>query len=140
MLTHVGLNVPDLPAAKRYYDEVMPLVGFEPFFHNEGEFSYRPAGGKPGTFVFFYLAQEPGEYSRHRPGLQHLAFMVKTRPAVDEAHSKAIELGSHIIHAPKMWPEYHEHYYAAFWSDPHGFMLEAVCHYPPERAADRRLV
>lgn len=131
MLTHIGLNVPDLASAKRYYDGLMPAVGFEPFFDKEGEFSYRPARGKPGTLVFFYEAKEPGDYSRHRQGLQHLAFMVRTRPAVDEAHAKAIALGSEIIHPPRMWPEYHEHYYACFWHDPHGFMLEAVCHYPP---------
>ena len=131
MLTHVGLNVPDLVAAKRYYDELMPSVGFEPFIAGEGQFSYRPAGGKPGTLIFFYLSQEPADYSRHRTGLQHVAFMVKTRPAVDEATAKAFSLGSEVIHPPRMWPEYHQHYYASFWYDPHGFMLEAVCHYPP---------
>jgi hypothetical protein len=33
ILGHLGINVPDLVAAKRYYDALMPLVGFEPFFH-----------------------------------------------------------------------------------------------------------
>ncbi len=31
MLGHIGVNVPDLRAAKTYYDAIMPLVGFEPF-------------------------------------------------------------------------------------------------------------
>ena len=61
MLTHVGLNVPNLAAATLYYDELMPSLGFEPFIAGEGQFSYRPAGGKPGTLSFFYIAQEPGD-------------------------------------------------------------------------------
>lgn len=49
MLGHLGLNVPDLTAAKRYYDALMPQVGFEPFLAADDQFAYRPAGGKPGT-------------------------------------------------------------------------------------------
>lgn len=130
VLDHLGLNVPDLVAAKAYYDEIMPLLGFETFFFTDTQFSYRPAGDKPGTRIFFYGALEPGDYSRHKPGLQHLAFRLRSRAEVDAAHAKAVGLGSEIIHAPKMWPEYHEHYYSAFWYDPHGFMLEPVCHKP----------
>jgi catechol 2,3-dioxygenase-like lactoylglutathione lyase family enzyme len=64
MLGHLGINAPDLSAAKRYYDALMPLVGFEPFFHSDDEFSYRPAKARPDTFLFFYLAAvEPTEYS-----------------------------------------------------------------------------
>ena len=37
MLGHLGINVPDLLTAKRYYDALMPLVGFEPFFHADDE-------------------------------------------------------------------------------------------------------
>jgi hypothetical protein len=29
-----------------------------------------------------------------------------------------------------MFPHYHENYYASFWFDPHGFLLEIVCHKP----------
>ena len=31
MLGHLGVNVPDLRAAKTYYDAVMPLLGFDEF-------------------------------------------------------------------------------------------------------------
>jgi catechol 2,3-dioxygenase-like lactoylglutathione lyase family enzyme len=51
VLGHVGLNVPDLDAARRYYSAVMPLAGFEVFLDAEDEFAYRPAGGKPGTYL-----------------------------------------------------------------------------------------
>jgi len=41
--------VPDLAAAKRYYDALMPLVGFKLFFEAHDEFAYKPADNKPGT-------------------------------------------------------------------------------------------
>jgi catechol 2,3-dioxygenase-like lactoylglutathione lyase family enzyme len=122
------VNVTDLGQAKAYYDQFMPLVDYEPFFAVEDQFSYLPANQKRGTWVFFYEAAEPTDYSRQRPGLQHLAFMVDTRRAVDEAHEWAIAAGSEILHAPREFPEYHEGYYATFWLDPEGFMLEIVCH------------
>jgi len=71
MLGHLGINVPDLVAAKRYYDALMPLVGFEPFVDAADEFAYKPVENKPGTYLFFYTAvihhpqhfpQYPGHY------------------------------------------------------------------------------
>jgi catechol 2,3-dioxygenase-like lactoylglutathione lyase family enzyme len=128
VLGHLGINVPDLAAAKAYYDPLMPLVGFEPFFAAEDEFSYRPAGGRPGTFLFVYPALEEGRYSRHRTGLQHLAFSVRTRSAVDAVHAHVVAVGGEVLHPPRHWPEYPPPYYASFWLDPFGMVLEAVCH------------
>lgn len=130
MLGHLGINVPDLVSAKRYYDAVMPILGFDVFFSRADALAYRPAGGKPGTFLFVYSATDSsGGYSRHRAGLQHLAFMVKTRAEVDAIHRLVVELGSTVLHEPKHFPEYPPPYYATFWLDPFGFMLEAVCHH-----------
>ena len=69
MLGHIGINVPDLAAAKAYYDEIMPLLDFEPFVSHEDEFAYRPAAGKRGTYLFVYPAQQVGDFSRLRTGL-----------------------------------------------------------------------
>jgi catechol 2,3-dioxygenase-like lactoylglutathione lyase family enzyme len=129
MLGHLGIAVPDLAAAKTYYDAIMPLLDFDEFISADDQFAYMPAGGKRGTFLFVYPALEDGNYSRHRAGLQHLAFTVPTRSRVDEVHGTVRELGSTVIHEPKHWPEYPPPYYATFWLDPFGFMLEAVCHH-----------
>ena len=128
MLGHVGLNVPDLDAAKSYYDRLMPLLDFETFLIDTGHVSYRPVG-KPGTVLFLYATQLEGNYSRHRTGLQHLAFMVPTRTRVHEVHELVGEIGLTSVIAPREFPEYPPPYYATFWEDIHGFMLEAVCHY-----------
>lgn len=130
MIDHIGLNVPDLASARSYYDKIMPSLGYESFFITDKEFSYRPQGQKPGTTVFFYLAPLESEYVRKRVGLEHLAFRARTRSQVDQAHAKAVEVGSQVLFRPRLFPQYHENYYASFWFDPHGFLLEIVCNKP----------
>ena len=128
-LGHLGINVPDLDAARAYYDRLMPALEFERFLSDADQFAYRPAGGKRGTYLFVYLSLEAGDYSRHRSGLQHLAFMVRSRAAVDAVYELVLGLGSEVVHEPRVFPEYPQPYYATFWLDPHGFLLEAVCHH-----------
>lgn len=128
-LGHLGVNVADLPRAKAFYDALMPMLEFEPFRATDTEFSYRPANNKIGTWLFCYLALEPGDHSRHRPGLQHLAFMVRTRDAVHEVRDAALAAGATVVHEPREYPQYHDGYYAVFLQDLDGFMIEIVCHH-----------
>ncbi|MEJ7893361.1 MAG: hypothetical protein WKF94_12045 [Solirubrobacteraceae bacterium] len=129
MLGHLGLTVPDLVAAKGYHDELVPLVGFEEFFTADDRFAYRPTKGKRGTYLFFYPASRLAAYDREAVGLQHLAFMVRTRSQVRLVHELAVCRGDTVLHSPQDFPQYPPPYYATFWLDPHGFKLEAVCHY-----------
>ena len=132
-IDHIGLGVPDLAAAKRYYDDLMRVLGLREWFRTsaDGTFNYGPDGAQ-GSQLFFYEAREPGEYSRHGTGLQHLAFLVESRGVVREAHQWALAQNAQIIREPRAIPKYGEHCYATYWLDPHGFMLEAVCHAPEE--------
>jgi catechol 2,3-dioxygenase-like lactoylglutathione lyase family enzyme len=129
MLGHLGINVTDLAAARTYYTALLPVVGFEPFLDDHDQFAFRPAAGKPGTYLFFYPAGEAAPYSRDRTGLQHLAFIVKSRSEVRNVHHLVRELGGEILHEPQVFPQYPPPYFATFWLDPFGLMLEAVCHY-----------
>jgi catechol 2,3-dioxygenase-like lactoylglutathione lyase family enzyme len=128
MIGHIGLAVGDLAVAKEYYDRLMPLVGFEEFFSAADQQAYRPAAGKPGTFLFLYPAENATPYFSGTAGLQHLAFMVSTRTRVTEVFELVCSLGSSVVHAPRHFPEYGDNYFAAFWLDLHGFRLEIVCH------------
>ena len=127
MLGHLGINVADLDRAKAYYDRLMPLLGYEPYLSAADQFAYRPANRQRGPALFFYPALEAGEVSRHRPGLQHLAFVVESRQDVQAAHDAVRTLGGEVVHAPQPFPQYRPHYYATFWLDPEGMMLEALC-------------
>ncbi len=137
MLGHLGINVSDLERTTTYYAQLMPLMGFELYRNDPDQFSYRCEGGKPGTYLYFYPypALDESRFSRHHTGLQHLAFVVPSRNAVHVVHAKARELGSEVIHPPQEFPQYQRAvshrpsgYYATFWSDPDGIMLECVCH------------
>lgn len=64
-------------------------------------------------------------------GLQHLSFMVSSRPIVREAHDWAVAHDAEVVHEPREFPEYGQHY-ATYFLDPHGIMLEVVCHHPEE--------
>jgi catechol 2,3-dioxygenase-like lactoylglutathione lyase family enzyme len=132
VLGHVGVNVTDLTIASGYYGELMPLLGYETFLTSEDAVAFQPAQGRRGAYLFFYAAEEHGPYSRRRPGLQHLAFTVPTRGAVRAVHAHVVAAGHDVLHPPQEWPQYPPPYYATFWLDPFGIMLEAVCHHDRE--------
>ena len=116
-LEHIGLGVPDVDAAKEYYDEFMPMVGYQPCFGN----GYCPDNFK-GTQIYLYDADGLDI------GLQHLAFLVPTRDQVQRVHQWAVDRGDDVVRAPKPFPQYGPHCYATFFLDPHGFMIEVVTH------------
>jgi catechol 2,3-dioxygenase-like lactoylglutathione lyase family enzyme len=132
-IDHIGIGVPDLIAAKEYYDDLMHVLGFRQWFERslDGPLNYGPDGAL-GSQLFFYQAEEPGLYSRHQTGLHHLAFLVESRTVVREAHEWARARQAVILDEPREFPQYGEHCFATYWLDPHGFKLEAVCHTPEE--------
>ena len=132
-IDHIGIGVPDLVAAKQYYDELMHVLGLREWFETGpgGPFNYGPDGAQ-GSQLFFYQAEEPGTYSRRQTGLHHLAFLVASRAVVREAHQWACAREGIILDEPREFPQYGEHCFATYWLDPHGFKLEAVCHTPEE--------
>jgi catechol 2,3-dioxygenase-like lactoylglutathione lyase family enzyme len=129
-IDHIGLGVPDVEVAKAYYDELLGRFGFV----RQWEVGYRPTDWQ-GVQVFLYPALEPGPYSRHGVGLQHLSYYVGDRAEVDAAHAWAVARGHEIVHAPKPFPEYGEHCYSTFFLDVHGFMIEATTHAKPTESA-----
>ena len=58
----------------------------------------------------------------------HIAFAAPDAEHVRAFHAAATELGAESLHEPRMWPEYHDHYYGGFVRDPDGNNVEAVCH------------
>ena len=134
-IDHIGIGVPDLAAAKQYYDQLMAVLGLRAWFETgpEGPLNYGPDGAL-GSQLFFYRA-EPGTYSRSQPGRHHLAFLVASRQVVRDAHQWARERDAVILDEPQEFPQYGEHCFATYWLDPHGFKLEAVCHTPEDEVS-----
>jgi len=129
VLGHLGINVPDIEVARGYYDQLMPLLDYEIFLNDPDQFAYMPANGKRGAYIFFYPAESSDSYARQHSGLQHLAFTVPSRSSVRAVHRRVTELGGPVLHEPQEFPQYPPPYFATFWLDPIGLMLEAVCHH-----------
>jgi predicted lactoylglutathione lyase len=60
-----------------------------------------------------------------------LALLAPARTNVDRAHAIALAQGGSCEGPPGLRPQYHEHYYGAYFRDPDGNKL-CVCRHEPE--------
>jgi catechol 2,3-dioxygenase-like lactoylglutathione lyase family enzyme len=127
---HVDLVCRDLRRSLAFYAAVFGPLGLEPPALFDGERGEQihylrfPAAGSGS--IGLRQAQEQQEFELYAPGLHHLALAVASRADVDTAHAAAVEAGAQILHAPKLWPQYHPDFYATFFLDPDGFRLEVA--------------
>lgn len=129
-LGHVDLVCGDLARSLAFYRAIFGPLGLEEpvLFNGErGEqINYLRFPRTGSGSIGLRQALEPQAFELYSPGLHHLALAVETRADVDAAHARAVEVGARVLHAPRLWPEYHAEYYATFFLDPDGFRLEAA--------------
>jgi catechol 2,3-dioxygenase-like lactoylglutathione lyase family enzyme len=132
---HIGIGVPDLGAAKEYYDSLMSVLGLREWFDTgpAGPLNYGGPDGVTGGRNRSSTRQR-NQASTHvgKTGFHHLAFLVASRAVVREAHQWARARHAVVLDEPREFPQYGPHCFATYWLDPHGFKLEAVCHGPEE--------
>lgn len=129
-LGHVDLVCRDLSRSLAFYRAVFGPLGLEEPVLFDGErgeqIQYlrfpRPGSGSVGL----RQALDEQAFELYAPGLHHLALSVETRADVDAAHAAAARAGAEVLHAPRLWPQYHPEYYATFFLDPDGFRLEVA--------------
>jgi catechol 2,3-dioxygenase-like lactoylglutathione lyase family enzyme len=120
ILDHIDLRVPDLAAARAFYDRLLPAVGFTEWMDvPAGWISYNAPGGGPTEF--FGFIESPG----HVPNENRIAFWAESNAALDALMPLLREIGAQNIEGPG----YDEGpgYYAVFFEDPFGNRLE-ICH------------
>jgi catechol 2,3-dioxygenase-like lactoylglutathione lyase family enzyme len=120
MIDHFGINCADLEASKGFYDKVLGVLGFS----RQMDFGVAVGYGTEGHPMFWISSFEGMGPNRE----MHLAFSAPDVEHVRAFHQTATELGAETLHAPRLWPEYHERYFGAFVRDPDGNNVEAVCH------------
>jgi catechol 2,3-dioxygenase-like lactoylglutathione lyase family enzyme len=121
---HVDLTVRDLARSTAFYDQVLPLMGFQRGLGApEG-----PVWAGAHSEIGLQAARltSPSGHDRYAPGLHHLAFTAPTRAAVDALHDELVRLGVRILDPPADYPQYALGYYAVFFADPDGVKLEYV--------------
>jgi len=122
MLDHVSIQCADPAASAAFYDAVLAPVGGGRAMDFGAVIGYG-VGGKP---EFWLGPHSTGQGFRE----SHLAFVAPSRAAVREFFAAAVGTGAEVLYEPRIWPEYHASYYAAFVRDPDGNNVEAVCHLP----------
>jgi catechol 2,3-dioxygenase-like lactoylglutathione lyase family enzyme len=109
---------------------VLGPLGLEPPFLVPGErgeqIHYLRFPARGSGSLGLRQALEPEPFRLYAPGLHHLALAVESHGDVDAAHAAAARAGVEILHAPRLWPEYHPDYYATFFLDPDGFRIEVA--------------
>jgi catechol 2,3-dioxygenase-like lactoylglutathione lyase family enzyme len=121
IIDHVTLGVSDFESARRFYDRIMPTLGFQRLWEKPAMVAYGAEGADD-----FGLQADVGSARRGT----HVAFRAPDRASVNRFHSEALAAGARDDGAPGLRPEYHDSYYAAFVIDPDGNRIEAVCHAP----------
>ncbi len=129
-LGHVDLVCRDLARSLAFYRAVFGPLGLEEPVLFEGErgepihYLRFPAAGSGSLGLRQAFEERPFEL--YAPGLHHVALAVETRADVDLAHAGAVAAGAEVLHAPRVFPQYHPDYYATFLRDPDGFRIEVA--------------
>ena len=125
MIDHFGINCADLDASKTFYDTVLATLGHtrvKDFADAEGHGAVGYGTGKPD----FWISKFTDDLGPNRE--MHLAFTAPDAETVRAFVAAAVSLGAEVLHEPRHFPEYHDHYYGGFVRDPDGNNVEAVCH------------
>ena len=127
MLSHVFIGISDFGRAWAFYAPLMEALGHPLRFHDPA----RPWAGwqsVPGPRPLLVIAR-PFNGLAPAPGNGAMvALLAATRAQVDEAHRRALAHGGSCEGAPGPRPEYHAHYYGAYFRDPDGNKLCVACH------------
>lgn len=122
MLDHVGIQCTDLARSASFYDAVLAPLGVVRVMDVGVAIGYG-VGRKPRLWIGEH---ETGDGFRE----SHIAFTAADQGAVRAFFDAAVTVGAEVLHEPRLWPEYHRHYYGAFVRDPDGNNVEAVCQVP----------
>lgn len=129
MFSHIFIGTNNFEKALQFYTPLMEALGNLPRFCDRE----RPWAGwqsHPDARPLFLLGA-PNDGERHQAGNgQMVAFLARDRAAVHTAYRRAMENGGSSEGEPGLRPDYHAHYYAAYFKDPDGNKICVVCHDP----------
>lgn len=129
MFSHIFVGVSDFDRALAFYQPLLAELGVAWRFTEPG----RPWAGwqsSPGPRPLFLIGRPWDGQPHQRGNGQMVAFLASSRAQVDRVHTLALSLGGQDEGAPGLRPEYHPHYYGAYFRDPDGNKLCVACHEP----------
>ncbi|MBN3858654.1 VOC family protein [Paraburkholderia sp. Ac-20340] len=130
LLDHVSIGVPDLDAARPFYDAIMTALGACKVYDRPAALGYGErcdANDLTSTCLAVYL-DASGDTREIAPNKRHWCFKAQSRAEVDAFFEAGLAAGGRSDGEPGLREHYHRDYYAAFLVDPAGNRVEAVCH------------
>ena len=123
MIDHLGISCSDLERSASFYDAVLGVLGHRRLMDHGVAIGY-------GTdHPVFWIGRRPESGPASGPNREiHVAFTATSADAVRAFFAAAVPFGVEVLHEPRHFPEYHDHYFGAFVRDPDGNNVEAVCH------------
>ena len=123
---HIDLRVKDISRAQKFYEQILPAIGFTRAGDEGPEwFSFYVPG--EGKTEFFGLTEDPN----HTANGTRISFWADTRDEVDQVAEVVKRAGGKVLEGPELCVEYTPDYYAFFWEDPDGNKLEICCRTQP---------
>ena len=122
MIDHLGINCSDLERSAAFYDAVLEALGHRRLMDHGMAIGY--GTDKPD----FWIGRQPEDGPASGPNREcHIAFTARDADTVRAFFDAAVAQGADVLHEPRHFPEYHDHYFGAFVRDPDGNNVEAVC-------------
>lgn len=124
-LDHIYLYVSDLDASYKFYKALLESLDYEEMVKQDWGFAFI----NDGVSIWFEKARDvyiKKGYHRKRIGLNHIAFRLESKEAVDEFTNQFLKKNkiNCLYNTPKTFPEYSKDYYAVFFEDPDRIKLE----------------
>ena len=134
IIDHIQITVKNLAGAETFYDQLMPLLGFDLAKKHKGkvdahEFEVVEYCHQNLIFAINSPRSVFADETVHRrkPGaVHHIAFKVDTKEEVNEIYPKVKATGAIIVDPPKYYPQHGANYYALFFKDLDGIKFEIV--------------
>jgi len=130
VFSHIFVGVSDFDRALAFYNPLMSALGIKVRFC-ERERPWAGWQSSPGPRPLFLIGKPYDETPHERGNGQMVAFLAENRAQVETVYAVAMASGGTSEGAPGLRPEYHEHYYGAYFRDPDGSKLCVACHLPP---------
>jgi lactoylglutathione lyase len=133
MLSHVFVGVKDFERALAFYRALFGVLQVRERFCEPS----RPWAGwqsEPGPRPLFLIGAPYDRLAHEAGNGQMVAFLAATRAQVDAAHATALQHGGRCEGPPGLRPEYHAHYYGAYFRDSEGNKVCVACHAPQDAA------
>ncbi|XOV68390.1 MAG: VOC family protein [Fluviicola sp.] len=133
-IDHIQITVKNLDEAEAFYDQVMPLLGFDLSKKSKGrvaQHEFDVIEYSHAQLIIGFNSPRPvfqnEEVHRRKPGaLHHMAFKAESEQEVDAFYESLLNIKADIVAPPQLYPQHGAHYYALFFKDPGGIKLEVV--------------